>query len=783
MTVDTWHNYVADGVVHHNTLAGAAEVAMHVTGLYPDWWNGYRFHRPTTWIVGSESAELTRKGVQRLLLGPPQLRNEWGTGAIPKSHLTGHAMRSGVADAVASITVKNEYGGESIIQFGSYDQGRMQHVDSRVLTPTGWRRIGDLAVGDDVIAGDGSPTKVLGVFPHGVKRLFRLTFDSGVSTLAGGEHLWEVCNRTRGPRRVVDTDWLIRRYGLLGETPPGNDRVSMPHVGVVQFQRTAVAVDPYLVGALLGDGCLRGGRIRFTSQDPEIVENVRAGAAALGAELVHWGGIQYGFKSATLLAEALDDYGMLGLLAHVKRVPRDYLINNPEIRLAVLQGLMDTDGSVSKKGSLSFASTSLGLAEDVAFLVRSFGGKATIRPKHSGRARVLHHVSIRFPQGTPFRLSRKIARMVRPLTETDRHILRSIVEVPAAEAVCIAVEHPSALYVTDDFIVTHNTKWQADTLDGVWMDEEPPMDIYSEALTRTNATGGIVFITFTPLLGMSAVVRRFLKEKPEGTGVVTMTIEDAEHYTPEERAKIIAAYPEHEREARARGIPMMGSGQVFPIAESIIKCDPFPIPAHWARINAMDFGIEHPAAFVRIAHDRDTDTLYVYDCWRVKGRGIMEQAGMILAKGCQHEPWAWPHDGLQRDKGSAVPLKNQFAGYGINMLPGRAEFEKDSKGVSAGVGVEAGLSLMLERMQTRRFRVFSHLNDWFEELRMYHRKDGVVVKEDEDLISASRYGTMMLRKALTPLEISIVHPSSTFGLGMGLAPSPGFQVFDPTVGY
>ena len=102
-------------------------------------------------------------------------------------------------------------------------------------------------------------------------------------------------------------------------------------------------------------------------------------------------------------------------------------------------------------------------------------------------------------------------------------------------------------------------KWQGETLDLVWFDEEPSQDIYSEGLTRTNATGGITYMTFTPLLGMSEVVRRFLMEKSPGTGVTTMTIDDAEHYTPEQRTAIIASYPAHEREARTRGIPSLGS--------------------------------------------------------------------------------------------------------------------------------------------------------------------------------------------------------------------------------
>lgn len=106
------------------TWAGGFEVAMHLTGHYPDWWKGRRWDRPTYWMAGSESGELTRKGVQRILLGKPELRDQWGTGAIPHADLESWSMRQGVADAVASIVVKHKSGGRSTVQLNSYDQGR-----------------------------------------------------------------------------------------------------------------------------------------------------------------------------------------------------------------------------------------------------------------------------------------------------------------------------------------------------------------------------------------------------------------------------------------------------------------------------------------------------------------------------------------------------------------------------------------------------------------------------------------------------------------------------------
>ncbi len=299
-------------------------------------------------------------------------------------------------------------------------------------------------------------------------------------------------------------------------------------------------------------------------------------------------------------------------------------------------------------------------------------------------------------------------------------------------------------------------KWQGPTKHLVWFDEEPPLDIYSEGLTRTNVDLCPVFLTFTPLLGMSDVVKRFLIDKTPGTSVTQMTIDDAEHYTPAERAAIIASYPEHEREARARGIPTMGSGRVFPIAEELIKVEAFAIPASWPQIGGLDFGWDHPSAGVRMAWDRDSDTIYITACHRAKEQTPAMFAPAVRSWGAWL-PWAWPHDGLQHDKGSGDQLAGQYRAQGLNTLPFMATHapapgEKEGQG---GNSVEAGIAEMYDRMQTGRWKVFAHLNDWFEEFRLYHRKDGLIVKLNDDLLSASRYAMMMRRFATVEKRVQL----------------------------
>ncbi len=294
------------------------------------------------------------------------------------------------------------------------------------------------------------------------------------------------------------------------------------------------------------------------------------------------------------------------------------------------------------------------------------------------------------------------------------------------------------------------SKWQANTVDFVWFDEEPPEDVYFEGITRTNATKGSVMVTFTPLKGMSAVVARYLLEDSPDRTSVTMTIEDAEHFTPEERAKIIASYPAHEREARTKGIPTMGSGLIFPVMEEDICVEPFEIPAHWVQIGGLDFGWDHPTAAAHLAWDRDADVAYLVKDYRQREQTPIFHAAALKGWGAWL-PWAWPHDGLQHDKGSGDQLAQQYKDQGLNMLPERATFLDGTN------GVEAGLMEMLDRMLTGRFKVFRTCGSWLEERRLYHRVDGKVVKERDDAISASRYALMMLRFAKTkPRESNAV---------------------------
>ena len=302
------------------------------------------------------------------------------------------------------------------------------------------------------------------------------------------------------------------------------------------------------------------------------------------------------------------------------------------------------------------------------------------------------------------------------------------------------------------------TKWQGVGRDVIWLDEEPDLDIYTEALARTNATKGIMFATFTPLFGMSQVVTQYWEQgpydpaDPNGTGckkdkynpdraLVLMGIRDVDHYSDEERQRIINSYPAFEREARANGIPSLGSGRVFKVAQEAISVPYIPeIPPHWPRIAAIDIGWDHPTAVSWLAWDRDADVVYLYDCYKASEVTIPEHASRIKKRG-DWIPVAWPHDALQSDKQSGTQIADLYRGEGVNMLYERAQMEMPDGSMTNSV--EATLMMMEQRMLDGRFKVASHLTEWFEEFNVYHRKD------KDDLISSTRYAMMMLRYAET----------------------------------
>lgn len=292
-------------------------------------------------------------------------------------------------------------------------------------------------------------------------------------------------------------------------------------------------------------------------------------------------------------------------------------------------------------------------------------------------------------------------------------------------------------------------KFQGETLDFVWLDEEPDMKIYIECLTRITATNGLAYTTFTPLLGKTELVARFMDEASPDRGMVTMTIDDVTHISEEEKARTIAGYPAYMRDAKAYGIPMMGAGLVFQVSEELLREPAIrDVPSYWKKIWGIDFGVGHPFGAVLYAIDRDADCLHIVHAFRMVGKG--DETKRPRDHAAAMKPWgtdipvAWPRDGTNRESGSGEPLAKLYKAEGLKMLPVHATWPDGS------ISTEAGIEAMYDRMTTNRFKVASHLTDWWDEFRSYHRTDdgvGKIVKVGDDLMSASRVGLMMMRYA------------------------------------
>lgn len=294
-------------------------------------------------------------------------------------------------------------------------------------------------------------------------------------------------------------------------------------------------------------------------------------------------------------------------------------------------------------------------------------------------------------------------------------------------------------------------KFMGSALDLIWLDEEPKYDIFSQCITRTADTGGYLYMTFTPETGMTPVVHMFMNDRKKGQSIQQAGWDDCPHLSEEVKEQLLSVYMPHERDMRAKGIPVFGSGLVFPIDADRIRVDAFDLPSHWPRIAALDFGWDHPTSVVWIAWDRDSDIIFVYDVYKQEKTIIPIHASAIKSHGMDI-PLVWPHDGYTHERGSGISLADQYRNEGCNMLPfhftnSPAPGQMEGSG---GNSVEAGIMDMLARMESGRFKVFSHLKPWWDEFSQYHRQDGKIVKLFDDAMSATRYASGSLRFAEVP---------------------------------
>ncbi len=370
--------------------------------------------------------------------------------------------------------------------------GKAQSLNSKVLTVAGWKRMGDLVVGDLVITPKSSLAPVIGIYPQGKKQLYKLTFHDGSSTLACKEHLWKAympspLHKASTKETIISTQEMIEFLDRKksGVHTPGN--ISIPLCNVIGVTQGFGGVDdnitipPYLLGALIGDGALGGRSITFSNKDRQIIETVQT-------ELHKKYGIQLKFRPGSVC-----DYGVskvekqnsfppsknplvveieqlnLNVGSAEKFVPTNYKQGTIATRLQIIQGLFDTDGTVDKRGNVSFTTTSKQLASDVQEIIWSLGGVCTITSRiptytYNGEAKkgkLAYTCHVRHPTPNIFFNCEIKRQRCRELHADGRvKLARRLVSIEPAgieEAQCIMIDDLDHLYITDDYIVTHNT--------------------------------------------------------------------------------------------------------------------------------------------------------------------------------------------------------------------------------------------------------------------------------------------------------------------------------------
>jgi replicative DNA helicase len=388
--------------------------------------------------------------------------------------------------------------GDLIVVAGRPSMGKAQPLDAQIKTNSGWKAMGDLQVGDRLASFDGQPSLVTGIYPQGFKQIFKVTLSDGRETECCAEHLWRVMYRDWSEPRVINTSRLIE---MLSCTRYKN-RLWVDNVSGDFGHDRELPIHPWVLGALLGDGtlALSHSSVMFSTKSPEMVERMNA-LMGYQMELVHaqaydWRVVSKDRITAngtrTVVPNAfrgtLNDLGLLGARSYDKYIPAEYLEANKRARLALLQGLLDTDGWIEKWGSVRFCTVSPRLAQDVATLARSLGAFCSIATKATSyvsngerkQGQLAYVLNMSFEADLEvFTLPEKKERLRSTWDRQRRLTFKRIEPSRIAQAQCISVSHPTKTYVTDNYVVTHNTAFSVNIAENVALKEGLPVLVFS----------------------------------------------------------------------------------------------------------------------------------------------------------------------------------------------------------------------------------------------------------------------------------------------------------------
>ena len=363
--------------------------------------------------------------------------------------------------------------------------GKASSHSSKIWTPDGYKLMRDIQPGDLVLTPDGQSVEVLAKYPQGKVPIFKVSLSDGSSTEVTEDHLWEVSYNSGSSfiSKVKSTKDIKNNLTI---NKGQSWRYSIPLAQDTNFSPKEVTIDPYLLGLLIGDGCFRHtSGIGFTNIEEDVISYVES----YGFRKVPSAKYDYR-KYGKEFRKLIQDYGLLGTLSGDKFIPIDYLYNTREVRIATLQGLMDTDGCIhvkkpykNRKGDgrdIEFCSKSKQLCEDVKFLVLSLGGLAsqpTLRTTScNGKDFESYRITIQVPDSLNiFKTKRKVDLFNQTSMRMRRRFITSIEEVRLDDASCISINHPRHLYLVDDLISTHNTYLVGLCLTLMLLDDHPSL--------------------------------------------------------------------------------------------------------------------------------------------------------------------------------------------------------------------------------------------------------------------------------------------------------------------
>ena len=340
--------------------------------------------------------------------------------------------------------------------------GKGLPLNAKIYTPDGFTRNADLKIGDEVCNTYGGISKVTGIYDRGKQPCYLVTFSDGAAVTCDAAHLWTVRNtkKYKSTWEVISTADLAKAE-LLDDA--GRKTYEIPVCQPVYFSPKKVTIDPWLLGALLGDGSISGNTIGFSNSEFDIIEKINEKA---GASLKHKSGCDYYVADGGSLRYRLMDYGLLGMRSHEKFIPKDYIYNTVEIRLEVLKGIIDTDGSV-RDSEITVSSTSKRLMEGCLEIVQSLGGTGKISERHTKYAyqgekkegRASYRLNVKMYDMVPFSSQKHLSRY-RPRVKYKNAYRRiqSIKSTAPQVTRCITVDSENHLFLTDGFVATHNTQ-------------------------------------------------------------------------------------------------------------------------------------------------------------------------------------------------------------------------------------------------------------------------------------------------------------------------------------